>query len=79
MKWPVPAVVWTKGSLEDKIPFFSSYPNCSGNFIARELIADRNVILHFQMNFSLLSISSLVKEGRFGTSQLSSGEYDQLN
>ena len=73
------AVVWTTGSLEDKMPFFSSYPNRSGNLIAGGLIADRNVILHFQMNFSLSSISSLVKEGRSGTSQLSPSEYDQVN
>ena len=53
-------VVWTTESLEDKIPFFSSYPNRSGDIIAGELIADQNVILYFGMNFSLSSMSSLV-------------------
>ena len=67
------------GSLEDKIPFFSSsYSNRSGNLISGELMADRKVIFHFQMNFSLSSMSSL-EEGRSETSQLSSGEYDQLD
>ena len=58
------AVVWAMGSLEDKIPFFSSYPNRSGNLIAGKVIADQNVILHLQMSFSLSSMSSFVKEER---------------
>lgn len=66
------AVGWTTGSLEEKIYFSSSYPNRSGNLIPGEFITDWNVMLHFQMKFSLSSMSPLVKEGRAGTSQLSS-------
>ena len=63
------AVVWTTQALEDKFSiFFCSYPNRSGNLITGDLIADRNLMLHFQMNVLLSSISSLVKEGTPGTS-----------
>ena len=36
-------VVWTTGSLEDKIYFFYSNPNRSGNLIPGEFITDWNV------------------------------------
>ena len=43
------AVVWTTEALEDKFSsFLSSYPNHSGNLNIGDLIADRNVMLHFQ-------------------------------
>ena len=74
------AVVWITEALEDKFSsFFSSHPNPSGNLITGDLIADRNLMLYFQMNVLLPSISSLVKEGTPGTSKLSSAEYDQLD
>ena len=71
------AVMWTTGSLADKILFYSSYPNRACNFITGEITSGRNLMLHFQMNLSWMSF--LAKERRPGTSQHSSAEYDQLN
>ena len=39
-----------------------------------EITEDPNMMLHFQMKFSLSMLSSLVKEGRPGTSHLLSAE-----
>ena len=64
------AVVWTTEAPEDKFSIFfgCSYPNRSGNLRTGDLIADRNVMLHFQMNVLLSSISSLFKERTPGAS-----------
>ena len=61
------AVVSTTEALEDEflfcfvLFFCCCYPNRSGNLITGDLIADRNVMLHFRMNVLLSLISSLVK------------------
>ena len=51
MKWPVLQLCGQRDQLKTKFHFFCSYPNRSGNFIIKitgELIADRNVMLHFK-------------------------------
>ena len=73
------AVVWTTGSLEDKISFFfpliqTAYANLiigeltyfamESPWTNLETTGDPNMMLHFQMKFSLSLMSSLVKDGR---------------
>ena len=43
----LPAVVWTTGSLEDKISIFFVLPKSLRQWITGYLIADRTVMLQF--------------------------------
>ena len=67
-------ITWKQNSIR-----FLLIKTAQAFFITWELIADRNMMLHFQKKFSLSSMSSLVKGGIPGTSQLLSTEYHQLN
>ena len=79
MKSPVLQLCGQRGHLRTEFHFFFFLPKSLRQLITGDLIADRKVMLQLQMKFSLSSMSSIVKEGRPGTLQLSSAEYDQLN